>query len=182
MGVPATILLIRRSLVRKLVRGDASKQDIIDRSNSLGLTFITGSTQKAKRRRFDTNQQSLDSSVSPTCSTRRQENADTQHVTPISNPMGRQSVNETRQISSTGPSLTGYSRNNQIDASPSMSPNDAPPEFSQIMYPSHDVQTRPQSPSGHEAIPRVAGQTSADVSVTSVCKGLGISRPVYDAL
>jgi hypothetical protein len=55
------------------------------------------------------------------------------------------------------------------------------PDISQIMYPSHDAQTRPQTPSQSHDSP---GQPVAaqKITVDTICEGLGISKHVYDYL
>ncbi|KAK1758583.1 hypothetical protein QBC47DRAFT_295255 [Echria macrotheca] len=49
------------------------------------------------------------------------------------------------------------------------------------MYPSHEAQTRPQSPSTVDTSPDRAPRASG-ITVDSVCERLGISRPIYDLL
>ncbi|KAJ9131360.1 hypothetical protein NKR23_g11737 [Pleurostoma richardsiae] len=55
------------------------------------------------------------------------------------------------------------------------------PTFSQIMYPSHETQTRPQSPSVYGPSPdKPKGPSKEDIK--TVCEGLKISNGAYRAL
>ncbi|KAK4032701.1 putative fungal-specific transcription factor [Parachaetomium inaequale] len=56
------------------------------------------------------------------------------------------------------------------------------PIFSRIMYPSHEAQTRPQSPSTVDASPGNQDGVATGITVQSVCEALSISRATYDLL
>lgn len=63
---------------------------------------------------------------------------------------------------------------------PTTSQPTSAPIFSQIMYPSHEAQTRPQTPSTVDTPP--ANQTAARVTPLSVCVALKIPKETYDML
>jgi hypothetical protein len=50
------------------------------------------------------------------------------------------------------------------------------------MYPSHEVQTRPQSPSVVDTSPAHENRMPSGITVQSVCDALSISRATYDLL
>lgn len=54
------------------------------------------------------------------------------------------------------------------------------PAFSQIMYPTHDAQTRPQSP--YHCGSHAPSSALTEINVESVCNGLGIPASVYASL
>lgn len=63
--------------------------------------------------------------------------------------------------------------------------DDQPPSapiFSRIMYPSHESQTRPQSPSTAGASPENQHGVTAGITVRSVCAALQLSRATYNML
>lgn len=55
------------------------------------------------------------------------------------------------------------------------------PIFSQIMYPSHEAQTRPQSPAP-SGYPIASSSTAPTITVETVCVGLGITVDTYTCL
>jgi hypothetical protein len=56
------------------------------------------------------------------------------------------------------------------------------PIFSRIMYPSHESQTRPQSPSTAGASPENQNGVTGGTTVRSVCVALHLSRATYNLL
>lgn len=56
------------------------------------------------------------------------------------------------------------------------------PIFSRIMYPSHESQTRPQSPSTADASPENQNGVTTGITVRSVCAALQLSKATYDLL
>lgn len=55
------------------------------------------------------------------------------------------------------------------------------PSLAQIMYPSHELQTRPQSPSTPDPSPERPNK-GPKITVESVCEGLKISADTYTFL
>ncbi len=56
------------------------------------------------------------------------------------------------------------------------------PIFSRIMYPSHEAQTRPQSPTNVDITRGHRDRVAGGISVQSVCDALNISEDLYDVL
>ncbi|KAK0726085.1 hypothetical protein B0H67DRAFT_572307 [Lasiosphaeris hirsuta] len=56
------------------------------------------------------------------------------------------------------------------------------PTFSRIMYPSHEAQTRPQTPSNLDATLHSHQDGAVGINISSVCAALKISRATYDML
>ncbi|KAK4182350.1 putative fungal-specific transcription factor [Podospora australis] len=67
-------------------------------------------------------------------------------------------------------------------AAPTSNHGATAPLFSRIMYPSHEAQTRPQSPSTVDAVSPENQDATARITVESVCNALRISRNTYDML
>lgn len=92
--------------------------------------------------------------------------------------------------SSVGGSISLDDGNNTLEEGPGISspPSGRPrshvtsaPIFSRIMYPSHEAQTRPQSPSTVDTPPGHRDRASG-ITVQSICEALKISRVTYDML
>jgi len=134
-----------------------------------------GTLQRAKRRRLES------------------ESGGSSQDVPVSAPRQAVTFDPIRNatISSTGSYTHDASRSHPITtpddvagasspASPSTTKgHPTAPIFSRLMYPSHEAQTRPQSPSTVDTSPSLR---HGAITVDSVCAGLKISRETYAML